>query len=964
MAEDAVTKCLGLVTQYNPLSVKEGSLVQADNAVSRREDTIENRRGYKVYGEVANTPEQLLNYNQRVLTHGDTTIECDNGSGSFDAYSGSFQESYDIRVTGTTNSTTTISTLSSIAGIKLGQYVTGSGITAGTYVTDIAGTSITISVAATASASNVTLTFISRRIYFQEANSNVYVTTRDGVRVIEDVTPIKTTTATISSGTNQLSAIADTNYISVQKLITGTGIPAGTYVASIQSSTVTMTANASASTVGLTVTFTTRSREAGAPRALGPALSLVTGSAIADNKNIAYRTLLTRTDSNDNIIVGYPSERVWIANGSGSAKNVQLVNYLPSGARATDILEVYRTVQASGVTDTAGDEEGLVYQYTLQQSDIANGAVTVTDSVTDALIGQTIYTAPSQEGIAQGNEQPPLAKDIALFKDYMFYANTETKQVLYTNVISTTNMYNGGSYARTVIIAGITFTSAAAENIAAGQFQAYSTGVAATDIDNTARSLIRVINGYGTNTLTYAYYLTTPDTLPGQIQIVARTLGQAAFGIQVGTSATSNDFFPMPPVSPDTTSETTSSNQVKRNGLYVSKLQELEAVPLVNYYPVGPANSDLLRIIPLRDSMSLISENGIYRLSGDSIQSFNVTTVDLTVFCKAINTVAQLTNNVLMLSNQGVVAISDTGVEVISREIEDKIVKLLPFSNLSTFSVGFTYESERQYFLSTVTTENDTEPTQTFVFNIFTRAWTIWPFGIVTGIVEKFRDLLFFTFFDDTNVYQERKDFTNSDYADPEIAISITAISGDTVTFTISGATPEAGWVIEQGSSELKITDIELVGSAYVATMESTVPTSWTTGAAEIFPGIEMTIEWNAYTAGAPGYLKQLEMLKILADNITPNNTVSSLFMTFRTDLSSTKESVEVNSDASGWGSPWGSFPWGGVADTFAYPSWPPQAKSYFRVANFGVIHNNAREKCSLSGFSTTFNGVSERTNK
>lgn len=968
MPEQAVTKCAGLITQYNPLTVREGALIQADNAVVRREDTVENRRGYAQYATLSSEPDQLFNYNGRILSHHGTTISADNGSGTFNAYIGSFTAPIDLTTTGNvSNGSTTVANLATISGVRRGQIVSGTGIPAGTYILSIAGTSIVLSQAGTATNTGVTLTFSSRKIYSQEANSNVYITTTNGIRVLQDVTPPISITANTHSN-NVLDNLSSTVGVLPGKIISGSGIPANTYVASILGTTVTMSANASSSLTGTAITITSTSRQAGVPRALAPSLSLVSGSTFDDNTQVAYRIILQRTDENQNVLNSYPSQREWIANSSGGAKNIQLICYLPSAARAGDVVQIYRTpivtYNPSTGADEAGDEEALVFQQTLAQSDILTGSLTVTDTVEDALLGATIYTAPSQEGIGQANAEPPLAKDVAFYKNFMFYGNTETKQILYVNLISVENLYNSGTYGKTVIIAGTTYTSAATETISTGHFATVSTGVPAVDIDNAARSLIRVINGYSSNTLVYAYYLTTPDTLPGQIAIEARTLGSAAFAIQVGSSGTAGDFFPAPPVSPNTTTESTSSNQVNKNGLYVSKEQELEAVPLTQIYYVGPANSEILRLEPLRDSLIIIKEDGIYRLVGETVQSFTITPLDLTVACQAINTVATLANNVQMLSNQGVVSIGDTGVEVISRPIEPEILPLLTYANLSTFSYATGYESEREYIISTIGSAGDTAATQIYVFNIFTRAWTRWTFATTSMVVLKGRDILFLTKNGQSKVFMERKGFNNSDYADPVLAIVINSISGSTINFTLASDTPVAGWVIEQGITQIKISSIQADASTWNAVMAEVPPSSWTTGAALIYPAINMQVEWDAFTAGAPGYLKQLQRVAILTDDIGSNDSVSSLFATFRTDLSRNMESTEIFSDAEGWGGPWGTIPWGGIAETFSYPAWPPPRKSYFRTYNFGVIHQNALEKCSVSGFATTFIPVSERTNK
>lgn len=965
MAELSVTKCLGLVTVNNPFSVKEGALILANNVLVKRVDIAENRRGYENYATATGTPEQTLSYSQKIQIHSDSKIQCDNGSGSLFAYDGAFDEPLDVTTTGdTTLDSAVIANIANIQNVKIGQVVVGTGVPSGSYVTALAGTSVTISQVCTASAT-VSIVFKSRRIYSQNANSNAYLTTDGGVKVLQDVIPPILTTGGFVSGSNEINNVVNLNGVYVGKLITSSSVPSDTYVAEIQGTTVTMTENATTNATGA-VTFTSSYRIAGVPRALGPKATVVTGDTFASGVNVAYRTLIQRTDQNSNVIVSYPSERVWVPNTLGDTADIELLNYLPSGVRATDVLQVYRTDTFSGITDdTAGDEEGLIYQQTLSQADINAGTVTFTDSVVDDLIGATIYTAPSQEGIAQANSRPPLAKDVALFKGYMFYANTETQQVLYTNIVSVTDLYNSGGYGRTIIIAGTTYTSAAAEDSATGAFAVSNTGTTAVDIDQTARSLVRMINSYSANTLVYAYYLSTPDLLPGQILIEARNVGTSSFTIAVGDSSTSQDFFPQPLVTPNATSDTTSSNQIKRNGLYVSKADQLEAVPLVNLYLVGAANAEILRIVPLRDSLVIIKDDGIFRVTGETILSFSVTPVDLTVSCKAINSVVALANNVLMLANQGFVSISDTGVEVISRDIEPNLLPLLTYPNLSVYTSAISYESERLYLASTVSSSTDEEPTQMFCYNIFTKAWTQWDINFTSGVIEPSVDRLYFCLPGTSTIYEERKTFTDSDYADPSIDCVITVIDEATATITVSGATPLVGWILEQGTTGIKITAVEDLSGSFLLSLDQTPPDDWAAGAATLYPGIEVDLEWDTFYAGQSGFLKQLQLLKILMDNTLNNNTTTSVDITFRTDLSTTRTSEQIDSSSSAWGtSPWGEFPWGGESQPYAYLTYPPRGKAYFRAANFGVQHSNAHEKFSLSGFSASLVGVSERTNK
>jgi hypothetical protein len=829
--QDRVVKCLGLVTQYNPLTLAPGALLKADNCMIRRENIIEDRRGHKSYVDLSNNVKQLLTYQNRVLAHNGTAISYDNGSGTFAAYSGSYTEP-----TGT-------------------------------------------------------------KIRSVEAFSNLYFTTSAGVKVFTDV-----------SGT--------------------------------------------------------AARSAGVPRALDPSYTLTGASGfLANSYQCAYRVVIQRTDANSNVIKGYPSQRLWVTNSAGGSRNVILTTYLPSEVIAGDILQFYRTEQVSGTTDdTSGDEMGLVYQHAVVSADVSAGYVTFTDSVTDELRGATLYTSPSQEGIAQANDRPPLCKDLALYKsNYMLYANTTTKQRLFVTLVGTS-----GLSGKTITLGGVTYNFGASEIVSGGgspQALVSATGVAAVDIDLTARSLVRVINRYASNTTVYAYYLTGPGDLPGQIMVEEKGIGASAFTVQASDTTISGMFFPAPPVG-TTNTQSTSSNTQQKNAVYYSKSQQPEHVPLLNYLLVGPANKEILRIVSLRDSAIVIKEDGVYRITGETPQSFTVVPVDLTVYCKSADSVCVLANQVFMLSNQGVVSISENGVQVISREIEPEINPLLTVAALDDYTVGVAYESERSYFLSTISTTTDTVQNQTFVYNIFTRTWVRHTYAFNSAVVEQSVDKLYFSKPSDDDVYVERKSFTDEDYADPEASITILTISGSTITFSISGATPLVGWVVSQGTTEIAIEELTAISGGYSAVLADTPPSSWTTGAATIYPSVAMDIEWHSWTAQQPDSLKQVWQIGILADDIPGNNTVTRLTTTFRTNFDQESEEVDLDQPGSGWGAAWGSSPWGGAGDSLGYPTYVPRNKQYCTRLTLGVKHKNAREKISIAGCCFSFGVASERLGK
>ena len=93
-------KALGLVSQPNELSVQPGSLKTADNIIIRRDNIIESRRGFKLYGESfgssSDRADQLFNYKKTILRHYNDLLQFDtglqdvNGENIFDTFCGTY----------------------------------------------------------------------------------------------------------------------------------------------------------------------------------------------------------------------------------------------------------------------------------------------------------------------------------------------------------------------------------------------------------------------------------------------------------------------------------------------------------------------------------------------------------------------------------------------------------------------------------------------------------------------------------------------------------------------------------------------------------------------------------------------------------------------------------------------------------------------------------------------------------
>lgn len=494
-----------------------------------------------------------------------------------------------------------------------------------------------------------------------------------------------------------------------------------------------------------------------------------------------------------------------------------------------------------------GDEEQLVYEANPSISDLNNGFIVVNDITPDSFRGANLYTNENTgEGILKANDVPPLALDINTYKNYTFYANTRTKQRLDISLLSISQLVSGVSTItitdgitsntytfKTQVISctthsntlvdGIASTSTliAGQSISGADFalgtyivriidansiqisQAATASSSTTftagyesaslkyielsqfnsvgqQVDETAQSLIRVINRQDTEVV-YAYSISAIGSIPGEILLESRKLNQSIVTLTTNDPITTGiEFSPNIPVAGLTT-----SNEVSPNRIYYSKVQQPEAVPLLNYLDIGPKDKQIIRIIGLRDSLIILKEEGIYRLSG-FVDPFQLYPLDFSTIIKASDSAVVLNNLIYVFTNQGVATVSDSGVNIISRPIEDQIIKLLTtqYTNFTTATFGLSYESDRAYYLSTVTNTSDIYATQCFRFNTFTQTWTNYDLSKRSGIVNFADDKIYLGATDINFLEQERKLFDRTDLADREypLTLAVDSVSGTTIS--------------------------------------------------------------------------------------------------------------------------------------------------------------------------------------
>lgn len=672
-------------------------------------------------------------------------------------------------------------------------------------------------------------------------------------------------------------------------------------------------------------------RRSGAPRGLDLSTELDMGTFFADQTAVAYRVVWGYEDANGNLILGAPSGRSEIANNSGNPASVNLEFTIPAEVDDTWFFQIYRSLMSVDDIVPGDDELQLAIMRAPDNTELSNGVVQQNDDVPEDLLGAALYTNSTQEGILQTNDRPPYAIDIASFRNHTFYFNTKQLHKIVLTMIAPPAIND------TISVAGETYTAKATENIAAQEFETFSTGNMAEDVINTITSLIRVVNRDTNNDLVYGYYISA-----GDFYFEARDFGDP-FEVDVSADGILNGVFPM-----------TSDNEAKANRLYISKVGQPEAVPQLQYIDIGRVDKEGLRILSVRDALFPLKEDGAFRLTGTGTNNFIVEQHDTTFEVIAPEAAVAFANTVFCTTNQGAVAISVSGVEIISRMIENELKRIITLTNFDTLAWAAGYDSDRKYILGVPQSGISTDVDFLLVYNSYTASWTKWTVDWKHALVGEADDKLYSLRISDGQALQERKDLTWTDYADDEFAVTIT--SGTATTATVSSvANLAVGMTLKQGTRKAPILAI----NGLVLTTD-TSDFDWIAGAAIVYTPILVRMRWTEDHAGNPGILKHYADIMLMFEKTRfrlVDLKVSSNFKGgFRhTDMASVS--------LGGWGSlPFGRSPWGTGRGGFqSIRTYFPREVSRGIWVNLEIEMEQAFSSFALAGASYTYNVMSSR---
>lgn len=506
----------------------------------------------------------------------------------------------------------------------------------------------------------------------------------------------------------------------------------------------------------------------------GGTASLLTNTWLANNERVAYRVLVMRKDENGVVVRSGTSGAFIVSNTSGAARAVSLSITNNNLGGVSQYVEVYRSASVP-TSVTPPDEMQLVGTFPSP----GGGGHVFLDFIAPTARGATLYTSPSRGGIAQQNNRPPAAACIAAYRGSVFFGNVRGPRTIKFSVSPSTVALTGAAtgvgsrvYTADVTSGSADLTSASStvglqkgmvvDNANFPFFDAYITNISGSTITvsrqatGTAagatvqfRDAVKLGNrwvpvagslgtpGFESQVVGYAeagtwqvYEITPPEGGYTKTYVV-ETVSRAATAQT--TQATHGDEY-NPPLPLYDATPLSLDQDAFAGGLMWSKTDEPEHVAPANYTPVGDTRKAILGLVPTRDALFILKEDGVFRLTGVAGE-WRIDPVDPTTFCVLPSSVKAMHGRGYFLSQKGVLTISDSGLELVSAPVDDvwkPIVDgvidrwtssgLYELSGVTGASTACVFDRENEYTILT----SDSGPA--YVFNGNTGAWTTWSY--------------------------------------------------------------------------------------------------------------------------------------------------------------------------------------------------------------------------------------------
>ena len=587
----------------------------------------------------------------------------------------------------------------------------------------------------------------------------------------------------------------------------------------------------------------------------------------------AYRIVCGISEEN-RTVYGPPSVMEVAHNRSDSDMKIKLEFILPSASNG--FYEIYATSDISmdevesPETYYPEDETYLIHRKSYNSENRFSGVFT--DNKDRSLTGNTLYTSASQEGILNANTPPPSASDICIYKGCLFFANTRLIEHV-TAKIST-------ELQSQVILKNFVFEISEEEREPETQGDGQALHFIAkqnNDFETAKRLCTRIFETTSFEARVISLYFDPPEILVEN--------GFSRFTLILAKNQSILRTIP-------------SKNASSPDSLRFSKYLEPEAVPVKNFLTVG-SGGKVLRIVSLRDSLIVFKSEGIFRLYGNDEHDFGIDTIDSTMKLIAPASVAVLNNTVFFLSDQGVIAITETDTRKVSSEIDADLRPLTYNPEARKHIFALAYQQEYRYYLFT-------EQFGAYVYHLKSGQWTTWRKAAESACIYNGRIWLGSP--REKRIEFERKDFFFSDFIDYDSTLNLNKYNRqNNILVDHEKKCNEGDYIFDKAQDSyhqiLTTKDRDLDKLVY---LESDISG---TEQLHLFKPVRSVIEWLPFHGESPTFIKQFQNIKLIFDDHGIKNMDGKV--SFKTDLDQHEVSRTFKSRSS---SPlWGKFPFGGI---------------------------------------------------
>lgn len=664
---------------------------------------------------------------------------------------------------------------------------------------------------------------------------------------------------------------------------------------------------------------------------------------------------------------------------SSGGKNILWRIPLPPGITTSHFFRLYRGATSATAATPPDDELFLVFEGVITAPNIAAGFVDFTDRTPESVLGlfgsEPLYTNPNTgDGALAARFKPPRAVDMLWWSDRLWFANTKDVArftITLLGIGAPDGLQDGDSLFISIpsAVQG-TFTARIAPGLPT-EFKLYTDGSASQNIERTARALIAAVRANAPDI--QAFYASGADDAPGAIQFEVNELLFENIAIQA-TRLTA--------WTPALTGvASVDQSPPGNNKLRYSEVGLPESVPLLNELSLGSADSEILRILPLRDKMLVMTSNrGLFLVSGQF--PYRVDPLDPTVHLRQPDTAKTHGGLVYAYTTHGVVAISEGGVRIIDMPLQE------PLRDFEVLGVGggwpatsnafaLSREALHEYHLFLPTGFAEDCP-EAYVYNSASDSW-YHRTGNRTCAAELRDGRAIYGDGDETQLLRERlpKEWApGSDgerawgMAEKELRRNVVTSADYTVELD-SVAGVAAGDLLAQNfgfaGEDIRRSVIEEV-DATATTVRVASLEAWAVGAVYVEKAIPQALQFVPDTGGTPDIIKQprglllhFKRLATLQAEIANNEEPGQVNATFFSEQMQGEAPVRI--DNAGYGlTPYGSGSWGSPLGPADERVSVPQEFHRARQPRAGLTVLQAGCRWELLGHSFEVVEVSERS--